>query len=212
MCYLGLSSCLCVLELENIRNRATENTANIIRHQMAPTRWKKKKREKKVSFVNYMNLSLLKIIMAPEILKLFWNFYILFFIMEYGSRIIYNLGCNAPGMVNSGYKQVISTMMSSLSTLFEVIIEKGWIFQPSLSLFIPHWWGEAPHRYKQTQRYKHIYGQALIKLATRPKFTRNFAWQLLLLMLQILMASTNSVTLYCTFFQVLVRFLTWCTS
>ena len=123
----------------------------------------------------------------------------LFFIMEYGSRIIYNLGCNAPGMGNSGYKQVIATMMSSLSTLFEVIIE---ILSPLWASLVER----SSHRYKQTQRYKHIYGQALIKLATRPKFTlRNFVT----LMLQILMAS---VTLYCTFFQVLVRFLTWCTS
>ena len=41
--------------------------------------------------------------------------------MEYCSRIIYNLGCNAPGMGTSGYKQVISTIMSSVSALFEVI-------------------------------------------------------------------------------------------
>ena len=98
--------------------------------------------------------------------KTFWKIYFFFFIMEYGSRIIYNLGCNAPGMVNSGYKQVISTMMSSLSTLFEVIIE---IFSPLWVLYI----STNSHRYpsyKQTQRYKHTYGQALIKLAPRPKF------------------------------------------
>ena len=88
--------------------------------------------------------------------KFFQKFIFLFYIMEYGSRIIYNLGCNAPGMGNSGYKQVISTMMSSLSTLFEVIIE---IFSPLWASLVER----SSHRYKHTQRYKHIYGQALIK-------------------------------------------------
>ena len=109
----------------------------------------------------------------------FWNFS--FFYYGICSRIIYNLGCNAPGMGTRGRKHSDIHHDELPFNPFRGHFNPLSVISSFRSLdrsYQPH--SSSPpmsHRYKQTQRYKHIYGQALIKLATRPKPIRNVPFE-----------------------------------